>query len=158
MPFCRFMRFGFFHDLVYNYISFPSKSSRFFQLMIFLWGQLLRHLKSDKPTITLTRKPSWRLSRGKIGAVAWRTSNLSFSTKEIDLKIMATFTLDRIHSVYTGRIPNWNSMVPHRITFISGLIWYQIADPIRTGSTRFRVNTRLICTNFIPVPNGSGPV
>ena len=31
------------------------------------------------------------------------------------------------------------------------------SDPIRTGSTRSRVNTRLIRTNFVPVPNGSGP-
>ena len=54
---------------------------------------------------------------------------------------------DRIHSVYTGQVLNWKGKVPHRITFISGSIWYQIADPIRTGSTRSRVNTRLIRTN-----------
>ena len=67
-------------------------------------------------------------------------------------------TLVRIHSVYTGPILNWNGTVPHRITFVSGLIWYQIADSIPTGSTRSRVNTRLIRTNFVPVPNGSDPV
>ena len=64
---------------------------------------------------------------------------------------------DRIHSVYTGTVLNWNGTVPHRITFISGPIWYQMADPIRTGSARSRVNTRLICTNFVPVPNGPFP-
>ena len=42
-------------------------------------------------------------------------------------------------------------------TFISGPILYQIADPFRTGSTRSRVNTRLIRTSFVqfemdPVP------
>ena len=64
----------------------------------------------------------------------------------------------RIHSVYTGPVINWNGTVPHRITFISGSIWYQIADPILTGSTRSRVNTRFIRTTFVPVPNGSGSV
>ena len=67
-------------------------------------------------------------------------------------------TMVRIHSVYTGPIRNWNGTVPYGITFISGLIWYQIAVPICTGSTRSRVNTRLIRTNFVPVPNGSGLV
>ena len=67
-------------------------------------------------------------------------------------------TLLRIHFVYTGPVLNWNGTVPHRITFISGPIWYQIADPIRTGSTRSRVTTRLIRTNFVPAPNGFGPV
>ena len=67
-------------------------------------------------------------------------------------------TLVRIHSVYTGAVLNWDGMLPHRITFISGPIWYQIAGPIGTESTRSRVTTRLICTNFAPVPNGSGPV
>ena len=43
-------------------------------------------------------------------------------------------------------------------TFISGPIWCLIADPIRTGSTRSRANTRHILTNFVPVPNGSGLV
>ena len=84
----------------------------------------------------------------------------------------ATFTRDRIcsdpfgigstmlqiHSVYTGPVRNWNGTVPCGITFISGSIWYQIADPIRTGSTRSSVNTRLICNNFLPVPNGCVPV
>ena len=65
---------------------------------------------------------------------------------------------DQIHSVYMEPVLNWNGMVPYRITFISGPIWYQIADPIGTGSTRFRVNARLIRTNFVPVPNGSGPM
>ena len=63
-----------------------------------------------------------------------------------------------IRSVNTGPVLNWNGTVPHRITFISGPIWYQIADPIRTGSTKSHVNTKLICTNFVPVPNKSGPV
>ena len=58
-------------------------------------------------------------------------------------------TLVRIHYVYTGPALNWNGTIPHRITFISGPIWYQIADPIRTGSTKSRVNTRLIRTNFV---------
>ena len=66
-------------------------------------------------------------------------------------------TLVQIHSDYTGPVLNWNGTVPHRITFINGPIWYQVADPIRTGSTRSRVNTRLIRTNFVPVPNESGP-
>ena len=61
----------------------------------------------------------------------------------------------RIHSVYTGPVKSWNGTVPYGITFVSGPIWYQIADRIRTGSL---VNTRLICTNFVPVSNGSGPV
>ena len=70
---------------------------------------------------------------------------------------------DRIHSgtdppCLHGTSSNWNGTVPHRITFRSGPIWYQIADPIRTGSTRSRLNTRLIHTNFVLVPNGSGPV
>ena len=64
---------------------------------------------------------------------------------------------DRIHSVYTGPVLNWNGMVPHRITFISGPIWYQIANPIRTGSTRSRVNTSLIRTNFVSDPNAPVP-
>ena len=65
---------------------------------------------------------------------------------------------DQIHSVYTGPVLNWNGTVKHRmITFIGGPIWYKIADPIRTGSIGSRVNTRLIRTNFVPVPNGSGP-
>ena len=57
-----------------------------------------------------------------------------------------------------GPVRNWNGTIPYGITFISGSIWYQIADPIRTGSTRSRVNTRLIRTNFVPVSNGSGPM
>ena len=61
-------------------------------------------------------------------------------------------------TVYTGPVLNWNGTVPHRITFISGSIWYQIADPIRTGFIKSRVNTRLMRTSFVPVPNGSGPV
>ena len=44
------------------------------------------------------------------------------------------------------------------IALISGPIWCQIADTIRTGSTRSRVNTRLIRTNFVLIQNGSGPV
>ena len=64
----------------------------------------------------------------------------------------------RIHSVYTGPVLNWSGTVPHRITFISGPIWHQIEDPVHTGSTRSRVNTGLIPTNFVSVPNGSGPV
>ena len=50
------------------------------------------------------------------------------------------------------------SKLSHRITFISGPIWYQIADPIPTGCIRSRVNTRLIRTNFVPALNGSGPM
>ena len=50
-------------------------------------------------------------------------------------------------TVCTRPVLNRNGMVPHRITFISGPIWYQIADPIRTGSTRSRVNTRPIRTD-----------
>ena len=87
-------------------------------------------------------------------------------------EIKATFTRDRIcsdpfgigsalvriHSVYTGPVLNWNGTVPHMIAFISGSIWYQVADKICTGSTRSRVNTRLIRTDFVLVPNGSGPV
>ena len=67
-------------------------------------------------------------------------------------------TLVRIHFVYTGPILNWNGTVPHRITFIIGSMWYQIADPASTGSTRSPAKTRIIRTNFVPVPNGSGPV
>ena len=67
-------------------------------------------------------------------------------------------TMVRIHSVYTAPVRNWNGTIPYGITLISGPIWYQTADPIRTGSTRSRVNARLIRTNFVPVPNGSGPV
>ena len=67
-------------------------------------------------------------------------------------------TMVRIHSVYTGPVRNWNSSVPYRITFISGPIWYQIADPNHTGSARSCVNRKSIRTNFVSVPNGSGPV
>ena len=51
-------------------------------------------------------------------------------------------TLVRIHSVYTGPVLKWKGTVLHRITFISGPIWYQTADPNHTGSTRSSVNTR----------------
>ena len=82
---------------------------------------------------------------------------------------VSMFTLDRIysdllgiastmvwiHSVYTGLVGNKDSMIPYCITFISGPIWYQIADLIYTGSTRSHVNTRLVCTNFIPVSKRS---
>ena len=64
----------------------------------------------------------------------------------------------RIHSVYTGAVLNWNGKVPNGITLISVPIWYQIADPIPTRSTRSDVNTKLIRTNFVLVPNWSGPV
>ena len=67
-------------------------------------------------------------------------------------------TMVRIHSVYMGPVRNWNGTAPYGITFKSGPILYQTADPIRTGSTRSRVNTRLIRTNFVPVPDGSGPL
>ena len=60
-------------------------------------------------------------------------------------------TVVRIHSVYTGP-------VPYGITFKSIPIWYQIADAIRTGSTGSRLNTGLIRTYFVPVPNGLGPM
>ena len=53
---------------------------------------------------------------------------------------------DRIYSVHTGPVPNWNGTVSHRITFMSGPIWYQLADATRTGSTRSCVNTRLKST------------
>ena len=46
-----------------------------------------------------------------------------------------------------------NGTVPYGITFVGEPVWYQVADPIRTRSTRSRVNARLIHTNFIPVPN-----
>ena len=86
------------------------------------------------------------------------------------MKVKATFTRDRIcsdpfgigstivwiDSVYTG--PVRYGTVPYEITFISGRIWYQIADPIHTRPTRSRVNTTLIRTNFVPVLNGSGLV
>ena len=63
-----------------------------------------------------------------------------------------------IHFVYTGPAQNWNSTVPYEITFISGPIWYQIADSIGIESTKSQVNTRFIRANFVPVPNGSVPV
>ena len=64
-------------------------------------------------------------------------------------------TMVWIHSVYTGLVGKKNSMIPYCITFISGPIWYQIADLIYTGSTRSHVNKRLVCTNFIPVSKRS---
>ena len=64
---------------------------------------------------------------------------------------------DRIHSVYRGPVRTWNGTVPYGITFISGPIWYKIADAIHTGSTRSRVNTRLIHTNFVPVQTDAVP-
>ena len=48
----------------------------------------------------------------------------------------------QIHSVYTGPVRDWNGMVPYRITFVGEPIWYQIADPVCTGSTRSCVNAR----------------
>ena len=39
-------------------------------------------------------------------------------------------TIVRIHSVYTGPVRYWNGIVPYGITFTSGPIWYQIANPI----------------------------
>ena len=59
------------------------------------------------------------------------------------------YGMDTICSHRTGS--NFNSMVPYRITFVSGPISYQRADLIHTGSTRFHVNIRLTHTNFIPV-------
>ena len=40
---------------------------------------------------------------------------------------------DRIHSVYTGPVLNWNGTVPHRITFVSGpiLVPDSRSDPYR---------------------------
>ena len=67
-------------------------------------------------------------------------------------------TMVRIHSVYTVPVRSWDGAVPYGIAFMSGPIWYQMADPIRTGSSRSRVNTRLIRANFVPAANGSGPV
>ena len=66
------------------------------------------------------------------------------------------FTLDRIysdllgigstmvwiHSIYTGLVGNKNSMILYCITFVSGPIWYQIADLIHTGSTRSHIKTQ----------------
>ena len=57
-----------------------------------------------------------------------------------------------------GTGSNWNGIVLYGITFVSGPIWYQIADPLCTGSTRSRVSTTLVRANFAPVPNGSSPV
>ena len=82
---------------------------------------------------------------------------------------VSMFTLDRIysdllgirstmvwiHTVYTGLVGNKNSMILYCITFIRGPIWHQIVDLIHTGSTRSHINTMLVCTNFIPVPNRS---
>ena len=62
----------------------------------------------------------------------------------------------RMHSVYMRPVRNWNGTV-HIGSRKWTHKWLQIADSIRTGSTRSCVNTRLIRTNFIPVPNGSGP-
>ena len=109
------------------------------------------------------------VSRSEVGTT--KILHLTECTENLRFK-KVTFTRDRIcsdsfrfgsalvriHSAYTEPVLNWNGTVPHRITFISGPIWYKIADPIRTGSTRSCVNTRLIRTNFVPVPNGSGPV
>ena len=61
---------------------------------------------------------------------------------------------DRIHSVYTGPVRNWNGTVPYGITFKRGLISYHIEDPIHTVS---RVNTRLIRTNFVPFQTNPVP-
>ena len=77
---------------------------------------------------------------------------------------VSIFTLDRIcsdllgigstmvwiHSIYTGLVGKKNSMILYCITFISGPIWYQIADSIHTGSTRSHVNTRLVCLYQFP--------
>ena len=60
-----------------------------------------------------------------------------------------------VHSVYMGPARNWNDTVKYEITIISGPIWNQIADPISTGLTRSRLNTRLILTSVVPVRNGS---
>ena len=60
-------------------------------------------------------------------------------------------------TVYTGPVQNWNGMVPYGITSISGSIWWQIANLIRTGSTRSHVNTRLIRTNFVLVSKDPVP-
>ena len=43
---------------------------------------------------------------------------------------MFRFVCNRIKSVYKGPVLNWNGTVSHRIIFISGFIWCQIADPI----------------------------
>ena len=67
-------------------------------------------------------------------------------------------TMVWIHSVYMEPVRNWNGMAPYGITFISGPIWYQMADPIHNESTWSGVNTRLIRTNFVPVLKASGAV
>ena len=67
-------------------------------------------------------------------------------------------TMVQMHSVYTGPVRNWNGTVPYGITFISGPFWYQIVDLILTRSSKSRVNTKFIRTNFVPVPNGSSSV
>ena len=64
-------------------------------------------------------------------------------------------TMVRIYSVYTRPVRSWNGAVLYGITFMSGPIWYHIADPFLKGSNRSRINTRLIRTNFLPVPNRS---
>ena len=57
----------------------------------------------------------------------------------------------RIHSIYSGTVRNWNGTVSYEITFTSGPIWHLVADLIRTGSIRSRVNAVLMfdLTEFV---------
>ena len=61
------------------------------------------------------------------------------------------FTMVLIHPAYTGPVRIWNGTVPYGISFVSGSVWYQMTDPIRIGSTKSSVNTKLICTNSAPL-------
>ena len=87
----------------------------------------------------------------------WHLSCASLSWNFLTSLSIRT-NLDRIRVFtrqYAGSEPNWNGTVPNWITFASGLIWYRIADPFHTWSTRCRVNKGPIRTNFVSVPNGS---
>ena len=98
----------------------------------------------------------WPKSSNLIGYILW--SKATFTRDRICSDHFGIGpTMVQIHSVYTGPVQNCNATVPYGI-ITSGPIWYQVADPIRTGSTRSHVNTRLIRTNFVSVPNGSGPL
>ena len=55
--------------------------------------------------------------------------------------------------VYTVVVLRWNGTVQNWITFISETIWYQIGEPIKSRSARYRKKARLAGTNFTPVPN-----
>ena len=59
--------------------------------------------------------------------------------------------LYRIHSVYTEPVRNWNGTVPYGITFISGPIWYQIADPIRQAPCKHKAYPYQFRTGSKPI-------